>query len=109
MKRTSKHSLDDVLELLRDENRRHMLYQMQSSEENTFTYDDLIEVLTEETSNDYTENQIHISLIQQQFPKMEKKEVIEHFKELEEIRYKPNDLLENLVEDIRKYEEENLE
>jgi predicted transcriptional regulator len=102
MKKSNNDSLDNILDLLTNSDRRQILYQMQNAEEETFTYDELVDTLTEE---DQTEREAYIHLIHQHLPKMEEKGAIDNFNELEKIKYNPCGELENLLEDIKKYEE----
>jgi hypothetical protein len=103
MKKSNDDSLDDILDLLTDQNRRQILYQMQNADEETFTYDELVDTLTEE---DQTKNRAYIQLVHQHLPKMEEKGAIDNFNELKKIKYNSCGQLENLLEDIKKYEED---
>jgi len=97
--------LDDALKLLSNEYRRTIMYHMKDSEENDFSYQDITEALIEDgyVSEDAADR-FQVQMAHVHLPKMEESGLIEQDERSETVRYVPSEDVENLLEDIKKYE-----
>ena len=98
--------LDDTLNLLSNEYRRNIMYHMKEAEENNFTYDDITKALVE--NNYVSEKQadrFQVQMSHVHLPKMEESGLVEQDEASGTVRYLPSEDVENLLEDIKKYDE----
>lgn len=98
--------LDDTLQLLAHEHRRKIMYVMEETEEDTFSYDDISDGLIDrgfmrEEEEERFETQMAHSLL----PRMEESGVLEYDKRSETIRYIQDENVEDLLEFIKQFEE----
>lgn len=91
-------NLDDTLRVLADERRRDMLYMLEESDSDSFTYSEVIEAVWNggDDSEDYS-NQLKIEMTHVHLPKMEEKGVLEYDERSEIIRYDPDEELRELL------------
>jgi DNA-binding transcriptional ArsR family regulator len=98
--------LDDTLQLLSDQNRRNIMYLMKEAGEDTFEYYEITEAMvekgyiSEEESERFGVRMAHVHL-----PKMEKSGLVEQDQDREKVHYFSLEKVENLLEDVKKYEE----
>ena len=82
---------------------------MKEAEENNFTYDSITEALV---ADDYVSekeaDRFGVQMIHLHLPKMEESGLVEQDESSETVRYLPSEELENLLEDIKKYDERSV-
>lgn len=98
--------LDDTLQLLSNEYRRNIMYHMKESEEDNFNYGDITGALVEDGYvSEEEEERFGVQMAHVHLPKMEESGLIEQDEEKGTVRYIPSEDVENLLEDVKKYDE----
>lgn len=79
---------------------------MKESEEENFAYTDITEALVEDGYVSEEEaDRFGVQMAHLHLPKMEESGLIEQDRRSEEVRYLPNEKVESLLEDIKKYDQ----
>ena len=91
-------SLDDTLQVLADEKRRDMLYALEDSDSDSFTYNEVIDALREggEEIEDYRER-LRLEMSHVHLPKMEVNGLVDYDEGTEVINYESNEEIRELL------------
>ncbi|PSH01067.1 MAG: hypothetical protein BRC30_00215 [Nanohaloarchaea archaeon SW_7_46_7] len=91
-------SLDDTLQVLADEKRRDMLYALENSDSDSFTYSEVIDALREggEEIEDYRER-LRLEMSHVHLPKMEVNGLVDYDEGSEVITYESNEEIRELL------------
>lgn len=98
--------LDDTLQLISNEYRRNIMYHMKEAEEDNFAYEDITEALVENgyVSEDQSDR-FGVQMAHAHLPRMEESGLVERDEDSNTVRYIPSEDVENLLEDVKKYDE----
>lgn len=97
--------LDDTLELLADENRRNILYALEDSDEDHFSYDEVTEALIEEeVMREEEKERFRVQMTHHHLPKMQESGLVEYDERSQTVRYVEDEDVEELLEFIEGYD-----
>ena len=81
------------------------MYHMMESGENKFDYEDITDALVEDEYVDEEEaDRFQIQMVHVHLPKMEESGLVQLDKDSETVHYIPSKDVENLLEDVKKYD-----
>jgi len=91
-------TLDNTLRLIADERRRDMLYALENSDSDSFTYGEVIDEVIGggEDVEDYRE-QLRVEMTHVHLPKMEENGLVEYDDRSEVINYDPDEEIRELL------------